>query len=262
MKHYLNVYRTLLRINFSALVVYRTNFINNVLGSTVWGIFSIASIALLTAQTPTLFGWSRNEILLLSGVYSLFIGIFHTLFSRNFDRLSSLIRLGLLDSMLTKPIDSQFLVSMSIVNFASVIRIVLGAGFIWYIVWISHIIVNPAITVGFALGILIGLMLLYSLWFSVTTLIIWFPDLTNLVAFLYSYSNVGRYPREMYSGLNRFVFIFLLPLTFFVVAPTKILISRLTIYDVVGLLAFSVSFFVASRILWKYALRFYTSASN
>ncbi|MCX6793538.1 MAG: ABC-2 family transporter protein [Candidatus Gottesmanbacteria bacterium] len=262
MKKYLNVYRALIRLNFSALVVYRANVINNILGSTVWGVFSIVSIVLMTARTTSIFGWTRYEILLLSGVYGLFMGIYHTLFSRNFERLTSLIRLGMMDAILTKPVDSQFLVSTSIINYSSIIRIFLGAAFMWYMISIAHIVVTLPIVGLFCIGIIIGLLLLYSLWFIVATLIIWYPDLSNLIEFLYSVSNIGRFPREMYAHMNQFLFLFILPLTFMIIAPTKILLTKLTVFDALGLLMFAAIFFVGSRFFWKFALRYYTSASS
>jgi ABC-2 type transport system permease protein len=262
MKKYLNIYRALLHLNFSAVVVYRVNAINNIVGSTVWAVFSMASIILLTSRTTSVFGWTRDEILLLTAVYSLFIGIFHTLFSRNFERLPYLIRLGMLDAILTKPADPQFLVSTSIINFTSIIRILLGIAFTWYVISIAHITVTLPIIGLFCIGIAIGLLLLYSLWFIVATLIVWYPDLSNLIEFLYSASNIGRYPREMYSQANQFLFLFVLPLTFMVIAPTKILLAKLTLFDSLGLVLFALAFFVGSRYFWKFALRFYTSASS
>ncbi len=262
MMKYFRIYAALIRLNFSALIVYRANFMNNILGSSIWGVFSILSIILMMSKTPSLFGWSRDEIFLLTGVYSLFIGIFHTFFSRNFERLTSQVRLGLLDAVLTKPIDSQFAVSTSIVNFASLIRILTGAGFVWYVLAIAHIPVTP-ITMGlFLVFTVVGLLLLYSIWFMVATFIIWFPDLSNLIDFLYSYSNIGRYPREMYLQVNKFLFFFVLPLTFFVVSPAKALIGNLNTFDVLGLCSIAVVFFSISRIFWKFALRHYTSASS
>jgi ABC-2 type transport system permease protein len=262
MKKYLNIYRALLRLNFSALVVYRANVINNIVGSTVWGVFSLASIFLLTARTTSVFGWTRYEILLLSGVYGLFMGIYHTLFSRNFERLTYLIRLGMLDAILTKPVDSQFLVSTSIINYSGIIRILLGSAFTWYIISAAHIAVTLPIIGVFCIGIVIGLLLLYSLWFIVATLIIWYPDLSNLIEFLYSTSGIGRYPREMYMNVNQFLFLFILPLTFMIIAPTKILLTKLTVFDALGLLIFAGVFFAGSRFFWKFALRSYTSASS
>src|SRR3972149_8688112 len=90
MGKYVRIYRDLLRLNLSSLVAYRSNFVNSVVSSTAWGVFSLVSIVLLTYRVQSVFGWTREEILLLTGVYSVVIGVFHTLFSRNFVRFSRL----------------------------------------------------------------------------------------------------------------------------------------------------------------------------
>src|SRR6185312_3229309 len=99
------------------------NFINSTISSVGWGIISIISMYILTAKTSSIYGWNRNELLLLAGVYSVSIGIFHTIFSRNFDRFSKVIHLGDLDSILLKPIDSQFSLSFTLFNYMSITRL-------------------------------------------------------------------------------------------------------------------------------------------
>jgi len=262
MQKYLRIYHILLRLNFSALVTYRTNFFNAVIGSFVWGVFSMVSVLLLTSRTPFLFGWKREEIVLLTGVYSLFIGIFHFAFSRNFERIPIYVRLGTLDAMLLKPLDTQFFVSIFLINFASIIRIIIGSLVIWYLLAQTQTLVTISSIILFLLFLSAGIVLLYSLWFMVTTITIWYPDLSNIVEFLFSFSNVGRYPREMFARVNRFVFFFLLPLTFIVETPLKGLLDKLAPLEIGGLIGFASLFFLISRIFWKFALRHYTSASS
>lgn len=262
MNKYIRIYQRLLKLHFSSLVIYRTNFINSVIGSLIWGIFSVISVIILTSHTRVLFGWTQDEFILLTGVYGLFIGIFHFAFSSNFARLPMYVRMGSLDSVLLKPVDSQFYVSMSWVNFASIVRFLIGFFVVWYLAMKMHIVLTPAIFLLFILFLSIGIIILYSIWFMVTTITIWYPELSNLVEFLFNFSNVGRYPREMFVHANRFIFFFLLPLTFIAVTPTRALVSKLTAYDVGGSIFFASLLFFISRMFWKYALRFYTSASN
>src|SRR5574341_269965 len=126
MKSYLGLYKTLLHLNAENLLASRANFTTNVISSVSWGLFSIFSIMLITGQANAIFGWRREEILLLTAIYSILIGVFHMLFSKNFERFSNLIYYGQLDGLLVKPVDSQFLVSFWLVNYTSIFRIVLG----------------------------------------------------------------------------------------------------------------------------------------
>lgn len=262
MKRYLRIYKKILQMNFSALLAYRANFVNSILSSMGWGIFSILSIILLTSRTSHIYDWSREEVLILAGAYSIFIGIFHMLFSRNFETIAYTIHLGRLDSMLVKPVDSQFLLSFLIINYTSAFRIILGLVFIVYMVVINNIQISFLNIVGFLLFMVIGLLLLYSLWFIVISLTIWYTRLTNLIDFLYTATGTARYPSEIFRELRNYLFFFLLPLTLVLNTPTKTLLGKVTLVDITELIIFSIVFFYLSRRFWKFALKFYTSASG
>src|SRR6266581_485244 len=104
MKRYLKLYFMLLRIGFISLLTYRTNFFNNALSSILWSSLTIATMVILTARTSTVFGWTRQELLLLTGIYNIVFGIIYAVFASNFEELSQLINKGELDSWLLKPI--------------------------------------------------------------------------------------------------------------------------------------------------------------
>lgn len=262
MLYYLRVYKKILQLNLAALTAYRWNFINSTLSSISWGIFSIASIMLVTNHTAKIFEWSREEILLLTGIYGIVLGIFHFFFSSNFDRLSQIIHRGELDIFLVKPIDTQFLLSTSRVGYTSIFRILMNIGFTVYLLNQLAIKLSLFQIASFCFLLVIGILLLYSIWFIISTLIIWFTRLSNLVDLMYTLSNIARYPNEMYQQLVWYVFLFLLPITLVVSTPTKVLLQKALAGDVVLLLLFSVTFFLISRKFWKFALRYYTSASS
>ncbi len=262
MKRYIKIYSLLLRLNLSALLAYRANFINSVIGTVGWGFVSIASMFLLTSRVTTVYGWTREELLTVTGVYSVIIGIFHMLCSRNVERFSRIINLGQLDSILLKPTDPQFMVSLWLFNYASVFRIIMGIIFTIYMLQKMHIVVTLISFFGFIILMISGLLLLYSVWFSIITITIWFTNLTNLVDFLYGFSNLGRYPPEMIRRTgNLFLFIFL-PLTFIATIPIKAILQKALPSDVLMLLLISWGFFFLTRKFFKFALRFYTSASG
>lgn len=261
LKH-LKIYKILLNLNFSTLTAYRANFTNSLIASVGWGIFSVLSMLLVTSKTPIVFGWKREELLILVGAYSIVVGIFHMVFSRNFDRFSRIINRGELDVILTKPLDSQFLLSLWIFNYASFIRIIMGIIFTLYMVQKIGISIGFLEMMGFFLLGFIGLVLLYSLWFLAIATTIWFSRLSNLTELMNTITGISRQPPEMFKEFSSYVFIFLLPLTLIVVAPTRFLLQKATWQEVLLLFLFSVIFFCLSRKFWKFALRFYTSAGG
>lgn len=262
MMHYVRVYKKLLVLNAEMLTAYRGNLVNSIISSVVWGLLSVLSVLLLTTRVESLFGWSRTEIVLLTCVFNIFFGVFHMLFSRNFEYFSRIVHLGQLDSFLLKPIDAQFLLSVRYINYTSSIRIVFGIILTAYFLRRSAVTVNFFDMLFFFFLTMCGLMIIYSIWYLVTTLTIWFSRLSNIVEALFTLSSVTRYPPEMYREFSFFIFAFLLPLILVIATPTKFLLGRFDFLSAVGMVILAIIFFLASRRFWRYALRSYTSVSS
>lgn len=261
-QHYWRIYKTLVKLNFSNLTAFRANFVNSLIGSTVWGSFHFITVVLLTSRTKQILSWPREDVILLTAGFSIFWGIFHVFFSRNFERMSDMIDRGQLDSVLLKPVDSQFLISVFIINFVAVFRILMGIVAVIYIVNVYHLKITIASVMGYALLMVFGMILIYSIWYLVLTLTIWFARLSNLVDLLFHISGVMRYPPDIFRVLNEFMILFLLPILLIISAPTKFLLLKGVPLEIGYLIGFSIIFFLFSRWFWKFALRHYTSASG
>ena len=209
-----------------------------------------------------IFSWKREELLLLNGVYGIIIGVYHTMFSKNFERFSSIIHLGQLDSVLIKPIDSQFLLTFWLFGYASLSRIVIAFTYTAYIIRQLQISVSFIQIIYFFILMIFSLLLLYSIWFLVLTFTIWFTRLNNLVDLMFTITGSARYPQEMFRELTIYVFFFLFPLTLIMNIPTKLLIHRLQSTEILTFMVVALTLFIVSKKFWKFALRYYTSASS
>ncbi len=259
---YIKIYNKLLQLNFSGLTTYRSNFINNIISSIAWGFFSLYSIVILTSHTTNAFGWKREEILLFNGIYGIIIGIYHMFLSINMRRLSHVLRWGELDLILVKPLDSQVALSFWWVDFSMVLRVFMSVGYtVWFVVQLQLTIspVQMVSTVGLAI---FALILLYSIWYIALTSLVWFPNLSNLVILLFSFESLARFPKEVAQQLISYIFLILLPLTLVINTPTRLLLNRVTLLEVIELIVLSVGLLYVSRVFWKFALRYYTSASS
>ncbi len=261
MKKYLKTYQRLLSMNASMLLAYTGNFMNSVFASLLWCAFSFASILLLTSRSPDVFGWSRDELMLLTAIYSVVVGFVHLFITNNMFEMAHVIRFGRLDSILLKPMDSQFMLSLKEVNYPTVPRVLTGC--ILVVIFLFRLHISPTIS---DIGVLIllscaSILFLYSFWFTVMVFTVYYPQLWNLIELLVHFSDIAKYPGEMYHGLGQFI-VFLFPLTLIVSLPTKAVLRSLHWSDGIILVCFSIGFFLLSRIVWKHALRSYTSASS
>lgn len=252
----------LLKLNLSNLVAYRANFINGLVTSMSYGIFSFLLIILLTSRSPVVFGWKREELIFLMGVYNIVVGgFFHGIFSRNFDEFANAIDFGRLDGILLKPIDPQFLMSCTRVAFTQFSRLIMGVAVCLYIIITFNIKTTLSGIILFVFLSLFGIALLYSIWFSVMTLTVWNPRLSNLTVLMYNMNDLSRFPPKMYETVKNYL-LFVIPYMLVIVVPTKAILQRILFQDVFWLLFFSATFFYLSRKFWQFALRSYTSASS
>ncbi len=249
-------------MNVSRLLIYRSNFVNNLLSSSVWAVFAFISIILLTNQTQTIGTWNRADLMLLTAMYSILIGLFHTFMTRNFQRMPIVINYGQLDAVLLVPIDAQFVLTTRYMNFTSLIRVIAGFIFVAVISVTEHISIHIVTSIGAMVLLLVGLLLLYTIWFLVLILVIYNPQLSNLVDLMFTVSSFGKYPRSMFGVLPREFFLAVLPLTFVSIPSVQMLLGRMSVEEYFGLFGYCFVLFILTRTAWLYSLRHYTSASS
>ncbi len=263
MKRYVKIYILFIRLNYRRASLHMGNFMTGLFGNVAWGIFSILAIYILSARSTSIFGWSREELFVLAGTYNILVGgSFRMLFARNFENMINLIRLGGLDGVLLKPLNSQFGVSTGHLSIYSMARIVLSVIYVFIVMSIAGIEIGIINIVSFLIFGFFGLIALYAFWFIIMSFIIWFPDLYNIDEIPYSTDNLARYPPQILWAMKMFIFLFAFPVSLVVSTPTKALIDKLTLFDAGLLIAVALGLLFVSSKFWKFSLRNYTSASS
>jgi ABC-2 type transport system permease protein len=176
---------------------------------------------------------------------------------------------GTLDFVLLKPIDSQFWLSARQVSpwglpgvLAGLVLIGVGlANATPPIGWRDPIALLQPLGLGFTL-LLCAAAILYSLWFLMAGLSIWFVKVWNATEVLRTTLVAGRYPVSAYPPALRLLFTFVLPVAFLTTVPAEALLGRASTGWVAGSLLAAVLSLIFSRVFWRRALRHYTSASS
>lgn len=262
MKRYLYIYYLFFRFSLLEALAYRLNFVNSIFAHLVWAAFQFVSIILLTSKTKTVLGWSREELLLLTANFNLLMGIFRMMITQNLDQFAIIVHYGKLDQYLVKPVDSQFWVSLRRANIGSLVRIPVALIVSNYLLHLMKIELSIQQFLLFMFFLAIGMVILYSIWFMTMTLIIWFTNLLNLKDFLDNITGIIRYPREVFENTAFFYFLLFFPLSLVITVPTKYLLGKVEFYEIAYLCMVAVLLFSCARIFWKFALRYYTSASG
>lgn len=260
MKRYWRVLTSCWSAAISVEMEYRLNFFLASLSSLGSLAGSVFGLFLFYRTGYTFQGWSWPEALIVLGIFTLLQGFAGTFLSPNLGKIVSYVQQGTLDFVLLKPISSQFWLSTHTFSPWGIPDIPFGIAIIVYAG--SQLQLNSS-NYGLALlSLTFGLISLYSLWFMLGATSIWFVKIYNVTEVLRGLIEAGRYPIVAYPVVYRWFFTFVVPVAFLTSVPAETLLGRTQPLWVVGGGVMAMGLLMASNLVWRFALRFYTSASS
>ena len=108
----LRLFGIFFRISALNELQYRANLAIQLFQSLIALATGLAVLALVFGQTNNLAGWTQSELLVVMGVHILMGGVIRSAIQPNMERLMGDVRQGTLDYILTKPEDSQLMISV------------------------------------------------------------------------------------------------------------------------------------------------------
>ena len=240
---------------------YRVNFFVQLFQALIQVGTGLVVLNLVYSHTATLHGWSESELLSLLGIQILLGGVIHTFIQPNMEQLMEDVQQGTLDYTLTKPEDSQVLVSVRRVQIWRVVE--MTSGLILLIVGLTGVTnaIGVVDTVAFAVALALGAVLIYCFWLVLTTGAFWVVRMEHVLELFEGIYQTGRWPVAVYPGWLRYSVTFLVPVAFAVTVPAEALTSRLHWTTLAGAAAFAVALFAFTRWFWRFGLRRYSGAS-
>ncbi len=240
---------------------YRVNFFVQIFQSVLALIIGLVGLGLVFNYTTDLAGWSPSELLAVMGVFIVMGGVIRTVIQPNMERLMADVQQGNLDYALTKPVDSQIIVSVREVRIWQSVDILVGA----VVLVVALIRLNAGLGIGqalaFAAALLMGGVMIYCFWLMITTGAFWVVRMDSIVELFQGVYNAGRWPVSIYPSWLRLLLTFLVPVAFAVTVPSSALVGRLNIQTLLFTALLTVGLLVVSRWVWKTGLRNYSGAS-
>lgn len=261
MRRYLAVLRLFWSTSIASELEYRINFVLALLGSVGQLAGNWFALTLFYRGDSSLGGWPFHEALLVMGIFSALTGLTRVLFTPNLSRLVEHVRTGTLDFVLIKPIDSQFWLSTRRISPWALPDFLLGVGVIAYAA--LELRLEPGRLLLALCPLVFGLVVLYALWFMLASIAIWYVKVSNVNEVLNGLLAAGRYPIDaLPPGAYRFVFTFIVPVALLTTVPAEVALGRAGSSGLLLSALFAAGALLASRAFWRFALRFYTSASS
>jgi ABC-2 type transport system permease protein len=250
-----------LKIGVMNELQYRVNFFVQLLQSAIQIGTGLVMLSLVYSHTDELHGWTQPELLSLLGVQVLLGGVIHAFIQPNMERLMQDVQEGTLDYALTKPADSQVLVSVRMVRIWQVVEILSGAILLFVgLAGVNESVgVLDALAFGFALAI--GAVLVYCFWLIMTTGAFWIVRMEHVLELFEGIYRTGQWPVGVYPGWLRYSVTFLVPVAFAVTVPAQAVTSRLQWQTLALSFVFGCVLFVVARWFWRFGLSRYSGAS-
>lgn len=269
---YFRVFATFARNSLVRDMTFRTNFIIESISSLSWMFMNLGFYLLIFQHTHMIgadTGWGKYEFFVFLSTTLFVNSLVQAFFMPNAEEFSEHVRTGGLDFALLKPIDTQFLISLTKVEWSGL------SNFAFAIVLIGYSLAQLDYAPGllqvllYPVYVLCGVAILYSLMIALASTSIWLGRNQNLYDFWFYITNFSRYPMEIYRGpfgtpLQK-LFTFLIPVLVVVNVPARLLalpfeannwwLALFTLVATAGSL-------LVSRWLFLRALESYRSASS
>ena len=258
---YLRLLWLFAQTEFQFAVEYRANLALDVLEEVVVVGSSLIAVSGLFTHTGTLNGWSFGQMIVLLGVYYLLQGAQSVVFEVSLERFMEHIRLGTLDFILIKPVNSQFMVSTRHVQLAQVAQVAFGVGLIGVGVVQVGEVVGLGEMLRFSITLVCGLSLVYCVILILATIAFWATRIENLLAIFWSFLDAGRFPVDVYPGWLRLTLSTVVPIGVAVTVPAQAVAGRLDNLGLLVMLVGSAAVFAFATWFWQVGVRNYTGAS-
>lgn len=260
MNRYLQILKLFWSTAIAAELEYRLNFAIAAFTSIANLVGSIFSLFLFYGNGYSFQGWSWQEAIIVLGFFTLLQGFSATFLAPNLNKIVEQIEKGTLDFVLLKPINSQFWLSTRIISPWGFPDLLFGIILIVYAGRQLGLTLPDYLISLIPLGF--GFVVLYSLWFLLGATSIWFVKIYNVTEVLRGLLEAGRYPIAAYPAIYRFFFTFVVPVAFLTTVPAEAMLGKSQFLWFLGAGILALVLFLISLAFWRFALRFYTSASS
>ena len=251
-----------LRISAASAMAYRANFFLEGIGSFAWLTLTLLPLFVLYRSRDVVNGWDASSALIVMAYFSALRAVLEGVISPSLVDLVERIRSGSFDYILLKPVDAQAMVSASRYEPWKIFDL-LGA--IALAIYAFHRRGEaPALAdVAAGLGLFVaGIVAMYALWIACAAFAFWVGRLDNLIYLLGAIFDTARWPIHVFPGAWRFVFTFVIPVAIMTTFPAMALLGTLDGKTAIATIAGALVMLVASRLVWRAAIRSYTSASS
>jgi ABC-2 type transport system permease protein len=256
-----SLYISFLTHNLKNEMMYRANFVLLVGMDLFFMGINVVFFAILYANVTTIGGWTFHQTLILVGSVGLIRQAAYLLFRQGFLELGDYVRTGQFDALLVKPIPPNIHLGFRHVSLTeSLGEGLMGVGVVVY--GFAHLETSWAAIPLYVVMLGVSLTIYYAFCLAINSAVFWIVKSQELNSIVYTFMETARYPRDIYRGLGKAIFTFVIPISLIATVPASVLAGRLDWGLIALALAVAAGMLSGAMGLWTFSLRHYSSASS
>jgi ABC-2 type transport system permease protein len=261
-KH-LRIFGMLVRMNVMSQMEYRANFVTGMMMEAGYLAAKILYIVVAYGAGKRIGGFTPDEILVFIGTFVLITGIYAGIFMMNLFQLSSLVRDGSFDVLMTKPVSLQFMATFRRCDIGLFLVDVL-AGIVMVVVGMSRAggLMSLPRLLGYGLFVASGSAMGYAMYLIPQSLVFRIINADGIQGLMDTFWDFNNVPMIVYGKVGRAIGTFVIPMFVITSFPALFALGRMSpLYAAWGLVS-PVLFLLLARLCWTAGLKHYSSASG
>ena len=250
------------QIALHAEMVYRWNFFFKVMGIVLVDMFTPFAVFIIYTLSPGIPGWNMYEFILLVGIFTLVMGIWHAFFSGIAWLTTEIVLHGELDNVLVRPYNTLSYLMAAGVDIEGFGEIIAGLAIILLAVLELSITISLLNVAYMLLILFLALIFTFSISVFIAALSVKFVQATALLDLFYHTMEFGKNPLTIYGAAGVAIFTFILPFGLAAFYPAQALLGTLSLDIFVKLIIVTLFILIISKSIWNYSLHSYSSAGG
>lgn len=261
MRRYWTLLGMFWRSTFAAELQYRANFVANAALSLFWMAWAAIGVAVYFRFGTVIAGWSYGQLLVVIGLFFTLNGYRQLVLNPNLSRMTEYIRNGTLDFLLTKPINTQFMISFRYLGVYNLLDPLFGLALTATGLVAARRLPDLSDLGGFAVALSAAAALLYAITVVMMAVAVRIVDAQPLGRVAFTLVELGRFPVQMYRQPVQTV-LSIIPVAVLTTVPALALLGRLGWWVPWTAAAGSVTVVALASLVLTRSLRSYTGASS
>jgi ABC-2 type transport system permease protein len=249
------------RSTFSTELEYRSNFIARAAMSVFWTVWAALGVRVFFQFSDSIAGWDYAELLVVVGLFFTVNGLRQALFDPNLEQMTEYVRNGTLDFLLTKPVNTQFMVSFRHLGVYNLLDPALGVGLSAVGLVAVGRMPSGADVAAYLLMLAVATALLYALTLALMAAAIRLVNSDGLGSVAFVTVELSRFPVQLYRNPVQTV-LTIVPIAFLTTLPAQALLGRLDPWLLVVGPMIGAALIVVASVGFNRSLGSYTGASG